>query len=159
MRDSEAHIPTSERFATRGPQRESGTPFSRLPADPAATILLVDDEPMLRDIGVAILSDLGFQLLVASNGVDALRQIHEHEELHIVLLFTDVVMPEMDGATLAAEFERLLPGSKVLFCSGYPRDMLAQHGPLGPQESFLQKPYTVDALRKKVCTLLEVPHR
>jgi len=132
-------------------------PVCEPPPEATGTILLVDDEPMLREIGETILTGLGFHVLVAENGKDALRQIAERPNLHIDLLLTDVVMPEMDGAELATEFQRISPGSKVLFCSGYTRDALSDRGSLSSTESFLQKPYTLEGLRRKVCAALGLP--
>jgi PAS domain S-box-containing protein len=125
------------------------------PAAPGvATILLVDDEPMLREIGETILADAGYRVIVAEDGAEALARLAELDGTSIDLLLTDVIMPGMNGVQLAAEVERLRPGTRVLLCSGYTRDAFAASGGLPSGVAFLSKPYTLAMLLEKVAELL-----
>jgi PAS domain S-box-containing protein len=119
------------------------------------TVLVVEDEPMLLELAVVVLSDLGYRVLSADNGRQALKVIQSkpHEPIHLVL--TDVVMPQMGGKELATQLQELLPHAKVLFCSGYTQDAIANVDELLPGTAFLQKPFTTDALARKVRELLD----
>jgi len=112
----------------------------------AETVLLVEDEPMLRE--------LGYRVLNACNGVDALRVLAEHSGESIDLLVTDVVMPEMGGTELAVQMRSRSPRTKVLFCSGYTEDAITRDGLLQPGTSFMQKPSSVATLAGRVREVL-----
>ena len=84
-------------------------------ADPV-TILFVEDESDLRDLVMGMLSAKGFRVFVAADGIDALHILHRH---HVDLLFTDIVMPGINGVLLARHAKDLQPGLKVLFTTGY----------------------------------------
>jgi CheY-like chemotaxis protein len=118
------------------------------------TVLLVEDEPMLRELGLMVLSGLGYRVLPADNGVHALRLLEQHRGQNIHLLVTDVVMPEMGGKELAERLRVLSPLTKVLFCSGYTEDAIVHDGALESGISFMQKPYTVATLAQKVREVL-----
>ena len=119
------------------------------------TILLVEDEPMLRELGIIVLADLGYRVLPAVNGVNALEVIQEHGEQAIDIVVTDVVMPEMGGKELVGRIQDLSPRTKALFCSGYTEDAITRDGMLDTGINFLQKPYTVATLARKVRSLLD----
>jgi CheY-like chemotaxis protein len=114
------------------------------------TILLVEDEPMLRELGITVLQELGYEVLCAENGRDALRVVAEHSDKTIDLLLTDVVMPEMGGKELAEKLLPLRPRTRVIFCSGYTEDAIFHSGGLEAGVFFLQKPYTIAAVAQKV---------
>ena len=118
------------------------------------TVLLVEDEPMLRELGCMVLGELGYRVLNACNGVDALRVLAEHSGESIDLLVTDVVMPEMGGTELAVQMRTRSPRTKVLFCSGYTEDAITRDGLLQPGTSFMQKPYSVATLAGRVREVL-----
>jgi PAS domain S-box-containing protein len=118
------------------------------------TVLLVEDEPMLRELGCMVLGELGYRVLNASNGVDALRVLDEHPDESIDLLVTDVVMPEMGGPELANQMRSRSPRTKVLFCSGYTEDAITRDGKLQRGTSFMQKPYSVATLASRVREVL-----
>lgn len=126
--------------------------FHELPVA-SGTILLVEDEPMVRDIGAKILRGQGYVVLEAENGIDALRLISDYPDV-INLLVTDVVMPKMGGRELADRLSVLLPGIKVLYTSGYTDDSDVHQRILEPGSAFLQKPFLPLALVKKAHEVL-----
>ncbi len=113
------------------------------------TILLVEDEPMILEVTQAMLKLQGYEVLVASSPAEALR-LAEQRRGDIGLLMTDVVMPEMNGRDLARRMQALFPGLKCLFMSGYTADVIAQHGVLGSDVHFIQKPFTMEDVVTKV---------
>jgi CheY-like chemotaxis protein len=120
----------------------------------SGTVLLVEDEPMLRELGLTVLQELGYEVLAAENGKEALALLDAHPEKRIDLLLTDVVMPEMGGKELAEKLRPLSPKTKVIFCSGYTEDAIFHSGGLEAGVYFLQKPYTVAAVAQKVSEVL-----
>ena len=129
-------------------------PFPQEMEHGTETVLLVEDEPMLRELGCMVLGELGYRVLNACNGVDALRVLAEHSGESIDLLVTDVVMPEMGGTELAVQMRTRSPRTKVLFCSGYTEDAITRDGLLQPGTSFMQKPYSVATLAGRVREVL-----
>ncbi len=119
------------------------------------TALLVEDEPMLRELGIAYLTSLGYEVLSASNGRQALNLLHANSKKKIDILISDVVMPEMGGKDLAQFVQGMSPETKVLFCSGYTEEAVNLRGTLGSGRAFIPKPYTIDALAVKVRELLD----
>ena len=113
------------------------------------TILLVEDEDPVREVTALLLESLGYQVLQVSNAKDALNLV-ENTRAKIDLLFTDVIMPGMSGRELVEALRLRDPGLKVLFQSGYTDDIVIRHGILRAEVAFLQKPFTVDALAKKI---------
>jgi CheY-like chemotaxis protein len=119
------------------------------------TILLVEDEPVLRELARVILQDYDYKVLEASSGVDALRVWDEHQG-QIDLLLTDMVMPEgMTGRDLAAELKSRKPELKVVYTSGYSADVMGPDNPLR-DTMFLQKPYPPPMLAQTVRECLDV---
>ena len=118
------------------------------------TILVVEDEPSVRSTTVRILKDLGYEVLEACNGEEALRvaQIHGEE---LDMLLTDVVMPQMNGSELAARFSAAYPQCGILFVSGYTDDTIVRHGVSTQDVRFLEKPYTLWELARKVRQVLD----
>ena len=114
-----------------------------------ATILLVEDEAAVRRLVGEILSRLGYRVLVASDGIEALALSREFAE-PIQLLLTDVIMPGMDGRELAERMMITRPDTRILFMSGYAEPPI-------PDEVLLQKPLTPDALARKVAAILRQP--
>ena len=104
-------------------------------------ILLVEDNAPVRDFAKSLLTDLGYRVLEASNGKEALRLIEKHEDID--LLFTDVVMPGgMNGRELAEEACKTRAKLKVLYCSGYAESAAINQGLLDQGVRLLNKPYT-----------------
>ena len=118
------------------------------------TILLVEDEPSVRKLVRHILEKQGYSVLEASTGALALKVIEKHAgEIH--LLLSDVVMPGMNGAELAAKLVKIRPQVKTLFLSGYSSEAIARHGHLNKDTSFLQKPFLESELAIKVRFVLD----
>ncbi len=117
------------------------------------TILVVEDEAALRKLAREFLEGNGYRVLEAENGADALRVADAHGG-RIHALVTDVVMPAMPGRELAERLTALRPDTRVLFMSGYTDDV--RLGRLGPGQIFLQKPFTLDTLVRKLRELLRV---
>jgi CheY-like chemotaxis protein len=113
-------------------------------------VLLVEDEGPVRALAVRILEHQGYTVLSARNGEEALEAVRASRE-PIALVITDVVMPKLDGQALATRLKALRPEIRVLLVSGYTADHTAIDGP------FLAKPYTPDALSKKVREVLDPP--
>jgi two-component system cell cycle sensor histidine kinase/response regulator CckA len=118
------------------------------------TILLVEDEDAVREVTALLLESLGFQVLQVSGAEEALHLVRR-DRGKIDLLLTDVIMPGMSGRELAEAFRALDPSIKVLFQSGYTDDMVVRHGILHAEAAFLQKPFNIDALAKKIRDLLD----
>jgi two-component system, cell cycle sensor histidine kinase and response regulator CckA len=120
------------------------------------TVLLVEDDELVRNLTRSILSDLGYRVLAVANASAALS-VCEHTEGPIHLLLTDVVMPGMSGRELAERLARLRPETRVLFMSGYTDDAIVHHGVLDEGVNFIQKPFTPEALARKVREVLGRP--
>jgi CheY-like chemotaxis protein len=102
---------------------------------------VVEDEDTVRTLVQRILERNGYRVLVAGSGMEALETaaLH-HGEIEVVL--TDVVMPGMSGREFADQVNAATPGLKVVFMSGYPDEVAADLGVLGPETNYLQKPFT-----------------
>ncbi|MFN7949378.1 MAG: response regulator [Blastocatellia bacterium] len=118
------------------------------------TILLVEDEDLVRRLGTEILKMHGYKVLEAVNGQEALR-VCEAYQSPIHLLVTDVVMPHMSGRELSEHLGLLRPETKILFISGYADDSIVRHGALSTHTAFVQKPFTPDSLARKVREVLD----
>ncbi|HUS11553.1 MAG TPA: response regulator [Pyrinomonadaceae bacterium] len=133
---------------------ESSAPV-RIPPRGRETILLVEDEQMVRELAKEILEDNGYAVMAARNGEEGLR-ICEEFEGRIDMMITDVVMPHMSGRELAERVVHLRPETKVLYMSGYTDDAIMRHGILDDHMLFLQKPFTADSFVLKIRDALEL---
>ncbi len=120
------------------------------------TVLLVEDEEMVRALVGDVLERNGYRVLEAPGGPKAIEIAEQHEG-HINLLLTDVVMPGMSGRELAEELTRLRPELKVLYMSGYTAEAPSDRGLSNQGTPFLQKPFTPPALMQRVRDLLDLP--
>jgi CheY-like chemotaxis protein len=118
------------------------------------TILLVEDEDVLRRLGRRVLELGGYSVLEAREGREALHVCEEHEG-PLNLVVTDVVMPRMGGRELAEQIARTSPDTKTLYVSGYTDDVVVRNGVLEKGTAFLQKPFTPSALLAKVREVLD----
>ncbi|MEP6904255.1 MAG: PAS domain S-box protein, partial [Actinomycetota bacterium] len=110
------------------------------------TILLVEDEEMVRNLSTEILEGCGYTVIAARNGLEAL-EICDKGNCQFDLLMTDVVMPQMGGRELAEKLSVQLPNLKILFTSGYTDDAVVRHGVIENNTNFIQKPFTPNALQ------------
>jgi two-component system, cell cycle sensor histidine kinase and response regulator CckA len=133
----------------------TGSPAPRPAQPPAATargqetVLVVEDELPLRELAARVLTTAGYTVLQAANGAEALALLERHSE-PVHLVFTDVVMPGMNGRELAARLAMLRPATRVLYTSGYTEDAILRHGVLDDPARFLSKPYTPSVLRRRI---------
>jgi CheY-like chemotaxis protein len=118
------------------------------------TVLLVEDEDVVRGLARQILEQAGYHVLEASRGEEALRLCAAHEQ-PIQLVLTDVVMPETSGKEVADRLRTLRPEIKVLFMSGYTDEAIVHHGVLDAKVEFIQKPFTPVALARKVREVID----
>ncbi len=119
------------------------------------TILVVEDEGSLRKLAVTILSQQGYVLHEAENGLKALSYIESHPEIKWDLIVTDVIMPQMNGRDLAAELWKRYPKLKILFMSGYTDDAMVRGGIRSGAIHFLQKPFTRRSFSFKIREVLD----
>jgi CheY-like chemotaxis protein len=143
------------------PRVEEGAQYYR-EQEPAAevprgteTILLVEDAEMVRNLTREVLENCGYDVIEASNGKRALSICKNRTE-PIDLLLTDVVMPEMSGRELADRLVGLHPEMQVLYMSGYTQDAIVHRGTLDEGTNFIQKPFSPDALARKVRIVLDL---
>ncbi|MCB0194216.1 MAG: PAS domain-containing protein [Anaerolineae bacterium] len=117
------------------------------------TVLVVEDEKMVRELVCETLTAHGYQVIEASNPDHALQLAAGHKEtLH--LLLTDVIMPKMNGRELHQQLIAIKPNIKTLYMSGYTDNVIVHHGILDDDIEFLQKPFTITQLTQKVRTVL-----
>ncbi len=117
------------------------------------TVLLAEDEPLVRSMVATVLRDRGYEVLEAANGEEALGMVEKHGGEGIELLVTDVVMPQMGGPELAEKLNVTHPDIKVLFTSGYTGEYLSNTLTTGTE--FLAKPYLPDAQAVQVREVLD----
>jgi len=143
------------------PQLEQGSePAAKILVDTVVprgseTILLVEDEEVVRGLARQVLEQAGYNVLDAGSGDEAIRLCRELRE-PIDLLLTDVVMPKTSGKEVAERLIRLRPATRVLYMSGYTDDAIVHHGVLDANVEFIQKPFTPIALARKVREVLDV---
>jgi len=126
------------------------------PVRGSETILVVEDQPLLRELAQVMLEQDGYAVLSAENPGKALEMAQAHGAT-IHLLLTDVVLPGMNGRALAENIKNTRPEVKVLFVSGYAENIIAHHGGFESGAGFLQKPFTHDTLSSKVREVLDQP--
>ncbi len=157
--DVESQIGKGSRFRIYFPLATGDVEDLPVPSGDAApvgleTVLLVEDEPGVRTLAETVLRKLGYKVLVAESGETALR-IWREKRSSIDVLLTDVIMPQMSGDKLAHKLREMNPRLKVLFMSGYTDDMLASHGVLTGETQLIPKPFTAEALARKLRSVLD----
>ena len=138
------HTPAAARTEKAVQQPHGGT----------ESVLIVEDEPLIREFSLIALSRLGYRVSCASNGAEAL-ELAQTLQPPPDLLITDVVMPKMGGNDLAARLARVFPQMKIVFVSGYTDDAMALGGVLDEDVHFIQKPYTAAVLASTIRTVLD----
>ncbi len=132
---------------------EEDLPAAR-PARGDETILLVEDDALVRETVRQLLCRSGFRVLAAEGGAEALRHVRD-EPAAIDLLLSDMVMPQMDGRAVAREVLALRPAISVLFMTGYASSAIAENGQPWPGAELIEKPFTAQALIEKIRAVLE----
>ncbi|HXX93989.1 MAG TPA: ATP-binding protein [Planctomycetota bacterium] len=144
------------------PRSGQTVPAAPAPASPPRpsgreSLLLVEDEEAVRSLAREVLRQSGYRVLEARDGPEALRRCAEHDG-SIDLLVTDVVMPGMSGSEVAERVRLARPGIKVLYMSGYTDSAVFHHGVRQGETEYLEKPFTPDALARKVRDVLDRQH-
>jgi CheY-like chemotaxis protein len=156
--DSEPGIGTT--FSVYLPEVEGAgelaAPSPETPRSPSGseTIMLVEDEESLRKLVQGCLASRGYTILDAGNGEEALKLAQQHDG-YISLLLTDVIMPGMSGRELADNLKQSRTDIKILYMSGYTRDLVTQQGILETGSEILQKPFSINALLSRVRDVLD----
>ncbi len=135
------------------PEEKGSAPRTSAAKKGAGTILLVEDEESLRTLTRNILEQAGYKVIEASNGAEAVRLAEKHREPVDVLL-TDMVMPEMNGRTVAEKVSRLHPESRVAYMSGYTGFNPGEEPPING--AIISKPFTRDQLLQKLAEAMEL---
>ena len=117
------------------------------------TILLVEDEDLVRNLSRHILEECGYKVIEAINGIEALQICARQGPID--LLLTDVVMPQMGGRELSEKLRETIPDVRILFTSGYTDDEVVKHGVIEIDTNFIQKPFTPESLAQKVRKVLD----
>lgn len=138
---------------SEGPFPQTATKIE--PTRGSETILLVEDEEQVRALSRQVLESYGYTVIEARDGIEAL-DVLESTGAHVDLLFTDVIMPRMGGRDLTEKLLTNMPDLPVLFASGYTGDTVVRHGELDTNVNFIQKPYSLDDLARKVRDLLDL---
>ncbi len=135
------------------PVRQQINQGKTAPLQESGSVLLVDDEETVRNIGIEMLSEFGFKPLIAADGKEALEIFkQQHQQIRFVLM--DLTMPRMNGEEAFREFRRIDPDVKVIICSGYNEQEVSQKFVGKGLAGFLKKPYLFSELQEKIQRLL-----
>jgi CheY-like chemotaxis protein len=121
--------------------------------DSSEVILVVEDDPKVKQMSVEALRELGYVVIHAQCPSEAMEKFEAQPR--IALLFSDIVMPEMTGRELAERMTAMRPDLKVLFTTGYTQNAIVHHGIVDPGTAFLPKPFTLDQLARKVRAVID----
>lgn len=143
--------------AQKSPRAEPSPP-PREAAEPSfsGTVLVVDDEKAVRDVGIALVSFLGFTPVGAADGEEALKLFEEHGG-KVAFVLLDMTMPRMDGITALREMKRRTPGARVILCSGFGEQDAAARAAAEGAAGFIQKPYGLEQLKTTVLGVIGPP--
>lgn len=136
---------------------ESISPSAENPVGGAETILLAEDDTLVREMTLSILRDFGYTVIVACDGEEAVNKFSENKDVIQLLLF-DLIMPKKTGKDAYDEIKMIKPDIKVLFTSGYAHDMVRQKVVLGDNVEIASKPISPKDLLKKVRNVLDAEH-
>src|SRR5256714_6425772 len=151
----ESEVGKGSTFRIYLPVESAPVEFRRAPLPPLEksdnfeTVLVVEDEEIVRELVCEVLEHQGYNIVCARDGIEALNLAEDYDaEIH--LLVTDVIMPHMNGHELASKLSALRPDMKVLYVSGYSDNDIGDHGTLDPRYELPQKPLTPQTLARKV---------
>jgi signal transduction histidine kinase len=151
----ESELGQGSTFRIYLPRESAPVDISRTPITPVGksdnfeTVLVVEDEDIVRELVCEVLEDQGYDVLCARDGIEALNLAAEFDgEIH--LLVTDVIMPHMNGHELAGKLSELRSDMKILYVTGYSDNDIGDHGTLDPRHELLQKPFTPQTLARKI---------
>ena len=151
----ESEVGQGSTFRIYLPQETAPVEFTRTSPTPVEkstnfeTVLVVEDEDIVRELVCEVLEDQGYNVICARDGIEAMQVAGEFDG-PIHLLVTDVIMPHMNGHELAGKLSALRPDMKVLYVSGYSDNDIGDHGVLDPRFELLQKPFTPQTLARKI---------
>jgi nitrogen-specific signal transduction histidine kinase/CheY-like chemotaxis protein len=128
----------------------TGEPVPRAKGE---TVLILEDEDGVRELTARVLRDQGYQVVLATNGAEAVSKL-QNGHPRPDLLLTDLIVPDMGTGELEGEVHRLVPDLPILYMSGYPRDDILARGLLSREQPFLQKPFTSEDLTQEVGRML-----
>ena len=131
------------------PEEVNEVPYSR-----GETILMVEDDPLFRDMGITMLRRLGYNVMAAATPGEAIKMAQTHGPT-FDLMITDVIMPEMNGRDLAARIKEVSPDIKLLFMSGYTADVIVNRGVLEEGIHFIQKPFSLTEVAARIREVLD----
>jgi CheY-like chemotaxis protein len=134
---------------------QDGAPSAKQPAAPALSglVLIVDDEALVLSVCAAMTKQLGLQVLTATDGADAVR-VFRREGASISAVLLDMTMPQMDGLATLRELRRLRPEVRVILCSGFSEQEIAERFAGEGLAGFIQKPYDIKGLKKVLVRVL-----
>jgi CheY-like chemotaxis protein len=138
--------------ATAAEPAVSVSPPASRPRDGSQTVLVVEDAEALRELTRELLERQGYRVLSAANAAEALRQFEGDSRIDVIL--TDVVMPGASGPELTRQLMKQQPSLKVIYMSGYTEEATLRHGIAHSGVAFLQKPFTSEALGRKLHEVL-----
>lgn len=121
----------------------------------AGIILFADDEPLLRDVACQMIQKLGFQVLTASTGREAIRLFEEHRD-SICVVILDMMMPDLNGADAFNKIQAIDPNARILICSGFTREIMPELLAKGCK-GFIQKPFTMADLKRHILKAMDIP--
>ncbi len=147
------YLPRSLATEDRTVVAPAGASGERPEGRPDELVLVVEDEERVRTLTAASLTELGYAVVVADSAATALELLDRHGD--VALLFTDIVMPEINGRRLAELAAEKRPGIKVLFTTGFTRNAVVHNGILDAGVNFLPKPFTLDQLALKVRSVID----
>jgi DNA-binding NtrC family response regulator len=127
-------------------------------AAPRATVLVVDDEEMVRRLAARMLLFMGYAVLDARDGQEAIKLLHRGPH-RIGVVVTDLAMPGIDGRRLGETIAECWPRIRVLYMSGFPAQKMMNEGALDPSQPFIQKPFNSEQLGRAVRDLLARPQQ
>jgi CheY-like chemotaxis protein len=155
----ESEIGKGSTFRIYLPVESAPVDYTRAPLAPVEktdnfeTVLVVEDEEIVRELVCEVLEHQGYNVICAADGIEALTVAGDFDgDIH--LLVTDVIMPHMNGHELASKLCRLRPEMMVLYVSGYSDNEIGDHGDLDPRHELLQKPFTPQTLARKIRDVL-----